>query len=340
MKEKNLSIKDIARLSGVSVATVSNVLNKTGRYSEETKEKVNRIIKQYGYRINNAAKSLKSSSSHTVGLIIPNINNEFFSTIASTVETWFDDHDFSLFICNTNNNPDKEIRYFRRLDALQVDGILCISCQKMLDSNLLTRDIPVLLLDRSPINNKNYHIVDSDVESGIYTVTKALIGYECKNIVFVSSFLTTYIPSSRKEGYLRAMHESSLPVGEHTIIQLPEGNSLETAEIAIFDYIQSGNPVDGVVCTSDNQAIGVMAGLRRLGISVPEQVRVVGFDNQLQSQICTPTLSTLGREPFLLATAASENLMKLIQGETDIPHHITLDTHFIERESTLGKRTI
>ena len=90
----NLSIKDIAHLSGVSVATVSHVLNKKGRYSKETEEKVNRIIRQYGYRMNNAAKSLKSSASHTVGLIVPSVQNEFFASIATRVEQFFDRHEY------------------------------------------------------------------------------------------------------------------------------------------------------------------------------------------------------------------------------------------------------
>lgn len=338
MNDKNtLSIKDIARLSGVSVATVSHVLNKKGRYSKETEEKVNRIIRQYGYRMNNAAKSLKSSSSHTVGLIIPSINNDFFSTIASTVETWFDERDYSLFICNTNNDPDKEIRYFRRLDAMQVDGILCISCQRMLDSTLLTRDIPVLLIDRKPINNQDLCTVASDAEDGIYTTTKTLIERGCRNILFVSSFLATYVSTSRKDGYLRAMQEYQLPAGEETVLQLPKGMSLQTAEVAIVDYVQSGKPVDAVVCTSDNQAIGVMTGLKRLGISIPDDVKVTGFDNQFQSQICTPTLSTIARDPYSLAVIASGNMYKLIQGDADIERHVVLKTRLIERESTQMK---
>ncbi len=333
-----LSIKDIARLSGVSVATVSHVINKKGRYSQETADKVNRIINRYGYRMNNAAKSLKSSSSHTIGLIIPNINNNFFSTIATETEHYFDAHDYSLFICTTDNDPEKEIRYFRKLDAMMVDGILCVSSQRMLDSDLLNRDIPVLLIDRTPANNKNYHIVDNDNTLGIYKSTCRLIELGCRNIIFISGYLASYVPTSRKDGYLRAMNEHHLHAGDDTIIQMSKGVSLELAEIEVINYIQKGNPVDGIVCTSDNQAIGAMTGLKRLGIRIPEDVKVIGFDNQFQSRICTPTLSTLERDPYQIGTISSENLLRLIRGETDVPRHVTLDTYLIERESTLLKK--
>ena len=130
------------------------------------------VINKYGYVSNNAARSLKSSSSHTVGLIIPNINNDFFSSIAVVIEQYFDSHNYSLIICNTDNDPDKEDRYFRKLDSMKVDGIIAISCQRMLEKDLISRDIPILLLDRTPITNMDLAAVASDPKNGIYQATK------------------------------------------------------------------------------------------------------------------------------------------------------------------------
>lgn len=332
--KKTVSIVDIARLAGVSTATVSHVLNKSGRYSKETEIKVKETIEKYGYVSNNAARSLKSSSSRTVGLIIPNINNDFFSTIAVSIEQYFDYNNYSLFICNTDNDPQKERRYFYKLDSMQVDGIMVISCQNRLESDLISRDIPILLIDRTPINSMDLHVVASDVKTGMFKATERLIKKGCKDIIFVSSYLATYVKTNRKDGYLEAMHKHGLKADQSTVIQLPKGSSLINAETSIVEYLDAGNKVDGVICTSDNQAISVMTGLKRKGLRVPEDVKVFGFDNQLQSKICTPTLSTIERNPSEMGNAAAEALLKLIKKQDSVPSNIIFDCSLIEREST------
>ena len=330
--KKTISIVDVARLAGVSTATVSHVINQNGRYSKATEEKVKKVIEEYGYVSNNAAKSLKSSSSHTVGLIIPNINNDFFSTIAVSIEQYFDSMNYALFICNTDNDPQKERRYFHKLDSMQVDGIIIISCQNTLSSDLISRDIPILLLDRLPMNTMNLKAVFSDAIHGIYMATERLIEKGCSNIVFISSFLATYVSTNRKEGYLNALKDHGIK--DVNFIQLPSGSSLITAETAVLDYLCSGKKIDGIVCTSDNQAIGAMTALKRMGLSVPEDVKIFGFDNQIQSRICTPALSTIHRQPSLMGKTAAEILLKLIRRKEDVPQETIIECSLIERKST------
>lgn len=329
-----LSIVDIAKLSGVSTATVSHVINKSGRFSKETEEKVKNVIEQYGYVSNNTARSLRSSASHTVGLILPNINNDFFSTIAVSVEQFFDYHDYALFICNTDNDPQKERRYFHRLDSMRVDGIIVISCQKTLENDIVSRNIPIVLLDRTPLNNMDLPVVTSDVPEGMFQATASLINKGCKNIIFVSSYLATYASTNRRQGYLDAMNRYGLYADpEKTVIQLPEGPSIVQTETMIYNYISAGNKVDGIICTSDNQAIGAMAGVKRLGLRVPEDVKVFGFDNQFQSRICTPTLSTIERSPSSLGKISSEILLNLIRNKP-IDKKTVISCSLVEREST------
>ena len=231
------------------MATVSHVINRTGRYSKKTEEKVQAIIDQVGYVSNNAARSLKSSRSHTVGLIMPNIGNDFFSSIAVSVEQFFDAHDYSLFICNTDNNPEKEARYFRKLDSMQVDGIIVISCEEHLDNDLINRNIPVILLDRTPDNNMNLLKVTSDAKEGLFSATERLIEKGCRNIIFISSFLASYVRSTRVDGYIDAMKKHGLYKDSSTIIQLGQGPSLINAELEVMKYVNEGNPLDGIICT-------------------------------------------------------------------------------------------
>ncbi len=328
-----LSIIDVARLAGVSTATVSHVINKSGRFSKETEEKVMKVIEQYGYVSNNNARSLKSSASHTVGLIIPNINNDFFSSIAVTIEQFFDYYDYSLFICNTDNDPQKERRYFRRLDSMRVDGIIVISCQKRIEKDVISRNIPIVLLDRIPENDMDLPVVTSDSKNGIYQATASLIEKGCRNIIFISSFLATYVSTNRSEGYLECMHDHGLSASRGTIIQLESGPSIVHSETSVYNYISRGNKVDGIVCTSDNQAIGAMEGVKRRGLRVPEDIKVYGFDNQFQSRISTPTLSTVERSPSSLGRISSEVLMNLIRNKP-AEKTTVLSCSLVQREST------
>lgn len=335
--EKQLSIIDVARLAGVSTATVSHVINKTGRFSKNTEQKVMRVIEEYGYVSNNAARSLKSSSSHTVGLIIPNISNDFFSSVAVTVEQFFDYYDYSLFICNTDNDPQKERRYFRRLDSMRVDGIIVISCQKKIEKDLVSRNIPIVLLDRAPENDLDLAVVTSDAKSGIYRATSSLIEKGCRNIIFISSFLATYTSdnriTNRSIGYVEAMRDHGFSDAESRILSLPSGPSIVHTETTVYNYLSEGHKVDGIICTSDNQAIGAMEAVKRAGLRVPEDVKVYGFDNQFQSRISTPTLSTVERSPSSLGKISSEVLMNLIRNRP-VEKKTILECSLVEREST------
>ena len=152
-QNKNISIKQIAKLSGVSVATVSRVINNNGRFSEETRERVMKIINEYNYTTNMAAKSLRVSKSKTIGVIVPDVNNGFFSELVLEIEKYFFSHGYSVFICNTNQDEAKEKSYFKSLDSKLVDGIICISAISIDPAKCIKRNIPVVF-----INNKDYKL--------------------------------------------------------------------------------------------------------------------------------------------------------------------------------------
>ena len=125
--QKKVSIKDIARLSGVSVATVSRVINRNGRFSEETRKRVEAVIQEYHYTTDMTGKSLRENRTHTIGVIVPDITNELFATIVLELEKNFFDQGYSVLICNTNEEDKKEAAYFKILESKSVDGIICIS---------------------------------------------------------------------------------------------------------------------------------------------------------------------------------------------------------------------
>ncbi|MDD8048440.1 MAG: LacI family DNA-binding transcriptional regulator [Thomasclavelia sp.] len=337
-KQKSISIKEIAKLSNVSVATVSRVINDNGRFSQETKERVEKVIKEHNYTTNMAARSLRSSKSKTVGLILPNIDNEWFSLLALEIEKYFFDHKYSVFICNTSRDDKKEIEYFRSLDSKLVDGIICISGIEKIPTNVVTRDIPIVCIDRKPIDHIDAYYVESNHYSGGYMATEELIKQGCKDIAIISRKRTLSVNRQRCEGYRQALLDHHLKIDPELeiFINEDEGSNTEGAKDAIKKLVKSGKKFDGVFATNDWRAYGVIQGLFSLNIKVPEQVKVVGFDDIFISKMSNPSISTIKQDIPGLSQKACGLLLDLMNGIeiSDDKRHTILPVTFIPREST------
>ena len=192
-KYTDLSELEIQKNQGILLECISNlVANELYREDgtlndlKETKEKVEALIKEHGYTTNIAAKSLRTSKSKTIGLIVPNIDNAWFSQLALAIEKQFFDNNYSVFICNTSQDEKKEVAYFKSLDSKMVDGIICISGIEEIPSHFLSRDIPIVCIDRKPKDHSEAYYVESNHYSGGYQATEELINQGCKNIAILS----------------------------------------------------------------------------------------------------------------------------------------------------------
>lgn len=336
-KKKTISIKEIAKLSNVSIATVSRVINNNGRFSETTRKKVQQIIDQYGYTANIAAKSLRTSKSKTIGLIVPNIDNEWFSHLVLEIEKYFFDKNYSVFICNTSQDEQKEIAYFKSLDSKLVDGIICISGIEEIPTDVIVRDIPIVCIDRKPKDHTDAYYVESNHYSGGYLATEELIKKGCKRIALVSRNKTLSVNRQRLEGYRQALKDYGLT--EYKELQLlldPSEPNYEGSKKAINTLIKKNIPFDGVFATNDWRAYGVMIGLTENNIRIPEDVKVIGFDDIYISHSCHPSLSTIRQDIFGLAKQASSLLMDLMnEKEIHVDQtHFILPVEVVRRDST------
>lgn len=335
--KKNISIKEIAKLAQVSVATVSRVINNNGRFSEETKERVLKVIKESGYTTNMTAKTLRMSKSKTIGLIVPNINNEWFSKLVLEIENYFFKNNYSVFICNTSQNEEKEITYFKSLDSKMVDGIICISGIEEIPSNFLTRKIPIVCIDRKPKNHSNAYYVESNHYEGGYMATEELIKKGCQRIAIVSRDKTLSVNKQRFEGYKRALRDYGLE--EHKELELlldTNQTNYEGAREAINKLTKDRIPFDGIFATNDWRAYGTLVALLENNIQVPNQVKVIGFDDIFISESSHPSLSTVKQNIPELAKTASQLLLDLMN---DIPikddqKRYILPVEVISRDST------
>ncbi|MCI8400735.1 MAG: LacI family transcriptional regulator [Lachnospiraceae bacterium] len=334
-RKNPLSIKDLANLSGVSIATVSRVLNNKGGYSKETEERILALAKSFGYVSNMAAKTLREARSRTIGLIVPNIINEFFSTLAYHIETCMSEQGYSVFICNSDNQTQKEKEYFRSLASKGVDGILCISGLNELTQDIIYRDIPIVCIDRLPKTNRQIPQISNDDMHIAYIATKHLLDKGCRHILLVVGYSAAYSSKGRFDGYCQALAEYGLPLDKNYILKRPgrEAAQIE-AEIMVYQFLASSYPVDGIFATSDSTALGALYALKRADRRVPEDIRLTGFDNMLYSRLATPPISSVERHPELLALKGCEILLNLIQGHEPQELLTIVPAEFVERESS------
>lgn len=333
--DKPLSIRDIAAISGVSTATVSRVLNRKGGYSEETEKRVRAVIDSYGYISNMAAKTLRESRSQTIGLILPTVDNSFFSTLAYYIETYLYEHHYSVFICNSGNQVEKEQSYFRTLAGKGVDGILCVSSMDTLSDDILSWDIPIVCIDRRPSASQPLPWVGNDDTQAGRLATEHLLQKGCRHILFVSSYLAGYTRRRRLEGHIQALEQHGLRMDKNYILERPgaDPTQIET-ELLTYDFLQKGFPVDGIITTSELSALGVLYALDRTGLRVPQDVKLVSFDNTLYSLLTSPPLSSVERSPQQLAHRSCDILLDLIRGSAPSSYEVTVPVGLVERRSS------
>ena len=327
-----LSIKDIAKRAGVSIATVSRVLNKNGRYSRETEEKILKIIEESGYRRNVNAKSLRTKKTQTIGVIVPDITNEFFAKIIQSVERNAMKYDYSVFVCNTDEDEARERMQVKNLLEKFVDGIIYISGKtksgEEVEENI---GIPVVYIDRYISASKMY--VQSDNKEGGYLATKELLSAGCENIMIIKDFRQISSIISRYEGYKMALKEAGKSVDENLIHNVDHVN-YEEAKKGVLEKINSGIKFDGIFATNDWMAIGAISALREREIKIPEEVKIVGFDNMSISEITSPSITTIHQDSEKLGEYATEILMGIIlKDETDVKN-ISVPVKLVKRNST------
>ncbi|MGI2264821.1 LacI family DNA-binding transcriptional regulator [Staphylococcus cohnii] len=335
--KKNLSIKEIAKISGVSVATVSRVINQNGRFSKETEKKVLEVIKKNNYKTNLVAKSLRLKQTNTIGVIVPDIKNEFFASIVSEIEEYFfQNENYTVFICNTNGEQQKELDYLASLDSKGVDGLIYISGNHDTLQTSLRREIPIVCIDRKPKNNKSITVVESNNLDGGLQATNLLINKGCKKVLILKGNSFTSTTLDRFKGYCEAIQKNNLNLDDELIINL-ENTNFESAKTAINKLINKQVEFDGIFATNDWLALGAIYALKENNITVPEKVKVVGFDNISISKYNFPSLTTVNQNKELLGRSAVEALLDLMNKDLTKNYdstHIVLPINIVLRGTT------
>ena len=312
MENKRVSIIDVAKAAGVSTATVSRVINQMGGYSEKTERKVLETIKACGFRPNVSAIGLRTRKSRSVGIMVPDITNEFFAKLVKTLNQFFIEYNYSVFICDLNEDAALEERHLQEMLDKNVDGLIFISCRES-TSDILTRaNVPTVYIDRSP---KDAEVtVCSDHFAGGYLAGKTLCEGGCQKILLIQDCRMNSAIELCREGFFKALRDyGQTCTAEYEKGMLPE--YLNVKEYMTNLLREQGCYFDGIFATNDMMALGALHALRESGYKVPEQVKIVGFDNISLSKICHPPITTIAQDTHQIGNYAGEALIKLMRNE-------------------------
>lgn len=330
-----ITIKDIARRAGVSVATVSYVVNKTRYVSPELETRVRHAIEELGYSPNAVARSLRQKNTRMIGLIVPDSSNPFFAEIAKGIEDAGYEQGYSVILCNSNAQIERELVYLDLLRSKRVDGIIFIATSMRIDHihSFVQAGIPAVVFyrDNPGLDIDTFRI--DNFQAG-YVATRYLIELGHREIACIQPASAKTPSGQRVEGFKKAMQESGL-VWEDAL--MPRGdNRVGGGKDAASALVESGRSFTAIFSTNDAMAVGAMRVLRNLGYEIPQTVSIVGVDDIILASYIEPPLTTVAQPKYEAGCQAVEFLIQRIDGGYDQgPRDIMLGINLVERESAV-----
>lgn len=330
-----VTIKDVAKAAGVSIATVSRILNCTGGVSETLEARVREAIETLGYSTNDAARTLKGKNSFSIGLIIPDIQNPFFPALVRSIEDTAHASDHAVLLCNSDGDVEQEMRYIRFLHGKRVDGILLIGGQQSNKSVELAESLqmPIVLLDRR-VKGEKLPAVFLDNAHGGRLAVEYLIDCGCQKIAFIGR-RSLSSAEERFNGYCEALNDKNIEINRKLIQSQPftfdggyKGTKALLKEKVEFDAIFAGNDV---------MAFGAIACLQSHGMNVPQDIQVVGFDDIWMAKWYNPSLTTLCQPVAEIGQAAVNLLLNLREKTEPKVLEMRFLPQLIIRDSTMKK---
>lgn len=336
MTRRIVTIKDLASELGIAPSTVSKALKNNPAISEETRAKVNQLAKQLNYKPNAIALSLRSSKTKTLGLVIPEIVHYFFSSVISGIEDLAYDAGYNVIIFQSNESYNREVIGLQALLATQVEGVM-ISLSKETRNcdhlrNALDLGIPVVMFDRV-CKDLDTDKVTVDDYQGAYQAVNHLIRIGCRRIAHLSGPPGLDIADLRKSGYVNALLDNHMELDRNLIMYC---DTFKQARIRTKQLMNHPNPPDAIFCVNDHTATGVVKSLHELGISIPDQVSVIGFSNEDISLVTHPALSTVDQHGYSIGQVSIQLLLdRLLARGSSLPfiHHV-IKTELVLRDST------
>lgn len=338
MGQGSVTVKDIAQMAGVSVATVSRVINQNGRFSPETERRVREVIEQCNYQPNQLAKGLRQHRTASVGIVVPNIANEFFSSMILAMQTELFAHDFATVIYNTNASLELERQCQSLLAAQSVAGVIAVNGLDDVRS-ALKRGVPTVYVDRFIEEGASGRVacISSDNERSGHLAARELIESGCRRVALIQARADSPITHLRTRGFVDELAAEGLELDE-AYVRSSAVTSFERGRELMGELLDSGCRPDGVFCQADWLAMGALEALGERGISVPGDVCVVGHDDISIARFGRPPITTIRQEPRVLGQRAAELVVSMIAGDVPSERRVTVPVELVRRESTRSGR--
>ncbi|MBE2270594.1 MAG: LacI family DNA-binding transcriptional regulator [Anaerolinea sp.] len=337
MSKKRTTIRDVARRAQVAPITVSRVVNNQGYISPETRQRVEAAIQELNYIPNTLAQSLRHQKTNMVALIVTDIANPFWTTVARGVEDICNAHKVNLIVCNTDEQQSKLDNYINLLIQRQIDGLIIVPTEgysgAMLD-NLFANHVPSIILDRVLPNWHRHTVVRGDSVTGGYLLTKHMLELGHRRIMMLSGSSAVSTGLERAEGYQRALREFGVAL-DPTLLRFGQFNQQSGYNMTL-DILDHVVPRPTAIVTANNFiAFGVQKALDDRGVNIPGEMSLATFDD-LPAQINPrPFLTTIVQNPYTMGQEAAQRLIALLTAGDSVPiQDIVLPVSLIVRAST------
>lgn len=331
-----ITIEDVARLAGVSIATVSRTLHRPDIVSEKTRKRVEQAIEATGYTTNAMARSLRTMQTHVIVVLVPNIGNPFFSEILLGIEAVASAHGFNILIGNTDNKPEREKSFAAYVRGHQADGMLLLNGHVPLDNGGRLQGRPaalppmVIMCERIP--GLSLPTVRIDNEGAAHLATRHLIELGHRSIAHIKGPEENILTKDRLAGYRRALEEAGIPFEARLVA--PGDFSIPSGQRGVERILDEGPRPTAVFCSNDEMAMGAIVALKQRGLSVPGDVSVVGFDDIQFAGSYDPPLTTIHQPRRHIGETAMALMVELLESGSVPEGEVVIETELLQRRSS------
>jgi LacI family transcriptional regulator len=332
--ERRVTIKDVAARAGITDMTVSRVVNRSGPVSEAVRKRVLEAIDELGYVPSRIARGLRSSRTHTLALIVTDVTNPFFTTIARGVEDAASDRDQLLLLCNTDESEAEELRYLEMLSSQSVDGVLLVPARSGRASRELAarRGLPLVMLDRR-VQMPDVSSVRCDSRAGAAEMGRYLLDLGHRRFAVLAGPVGVPTSDDRIEGFLGA-------VGREGVTVYNGRYSLESGREMAHLAMGAALAPTALFALNNFVTIGALQGLSEMGKRVPEDVALVGFDDLPAAMVVQPFLTVVAQPAYEMGRRAVDLLLGRLANPEEAPREVVLPTELIVRQSSGSRRAV
>ncbi|PAE26596.1 LacI family DNA-binding transcriptional regulator [Bacillus sp. 7894-2] len=332
------TIKDVAKKANVSIATVSRILNGQGGYSEKTKSKVLKVIEELGYQPNAVARGLINKRTHTIGVLFPKLSSSLVTDLLDGIEKAANDNGSSVIVCHTESNGEKTMKYLQLLIEKRVDGIIFAS-EILKDEyyQFVTKTrMPMILLSTESYAYPVPFVKVNDFHAA-YAAAKYLIEKGHTRIGMISGNKDDIIAGiPRIEGFKKALSDHNIPLDSENIV-FSRGFTFPYGVEGLKRLVKQFPDVTAIFAASDEMAIGALSAAYQMGINIPDDISVIGYDNLNLAEMSTPPLTTVGQPLAKMGEAAAEMLFSILE-TGDTPESRIMPHKIIERMSVKERK--